>query len=481
MMADAEHLTHELQIVCQRYQALLLNMDEQTLSVAVSGPPAAEMIAALRFACNRQILIEQWPPAKMEQRLNPVTTVEEPAENDHPEPEDHINDEDTPAVNFINQTLRLAIQRRASDIHLEPLPTHYRVRLRIDGVLQEISSPPAELTARITARLKIMGKLNIAERRLPQDGQFGITLDQQVYSLRIATLPVQHGEKVVLRILQTQQQELALDKLGLSDIDLARLIRVLSLPQGMILVTGPTGSGKTVTLYSAIRWLNDVSRNICSVEDPIEIPLPGINQTALNPKADLDFGRILRAMLRQDPDVIMVGEIRDSETAEIAVKAAQTGHLVMSTLHTNSAVETLTRLNHLGIPGYLIAAALKLVISQRLVRRLCPHCKTPAEPLSHLPSELWRGPLKHWQAKGCAHCLSGYYDRIAIYELLVITPALRQALADNANNNQLSQLSRESGSIPLLTAGLALVNEGVTSITEIYRLVGEGALGQEVA
>ncbi|MCG8707469.1 type II secretion system protein GspE [Brenneria sp. 4F2] len=480
-MADAEQLSHELQILCQRYRALLLSMDEQTLSVAVNGAPPAEMIAALRFAGNRQILIEQWPLAKMEQQLSPAKTVAKPTEDYREESEDHVNGEDTPAVHFINQTLRLAIQRRASDIHLEPQLSCYRVRLRIDGVLQEISAPEAKLAARIGARLKIMGKLNIAERRLPQDGQFSITLDQQIYSLRIATLPVQYGEKVVLRILQTQRQELALDKLGLSDTHLARLIQVLSLPQGMILVTGPTGSGKTVTLYSAIRWLNDVGRNICSVEDPIEIPLPGINQTAINPKANLDFSRILRAMLRQDPDVIMVGEIRDAETAEIAVKAAQTGHLVMTTLHTNSALETLTRLSHLGIPGYLMASALKLVISQRLVRRLCPHCKTQAAPLSHLPAELWRGPLNNWQSKGCNHCLSGYYDRIAIYEFLVITPALQQALADNASNSRLAQLARESGSSTLFAAGLALVDKGLTSITEVYRIVGEGDLNQEMA
>ncbi|RLM28275.1 type II secretion system protein GspE [Brenneria alni] len=482
-MTDAEHLANELQILCHRHHALLLNMDEQALSVAINGAPSAELIAALRFAGNRRILIEHWPQARMEQQLNPVKTIAEPIEAYHDETNSHISDgdEDSPAVHFINQTLRLAIQRRASDIHFEPLLTYYRIRLRIDGVLQETAAPPTELISRITARLKIMGKLNIAERRLPQDGQFSIVLDQQSYSLRIATLPVQHGEKVVLRILQTRQQELALDKLGLSPADLDRFIQVLSAPQGMILVTGPTGSGKTVTLYSAIRWLNNISRNICSVEDPIEIPLPGINQTAINPKADLDFSRILRALLRQDPDVIMVGEIRDTETAEIAVKAAQTGHLVMSTLHTNSAVETLTRLSHLGIPGYLIAAALKLVIAQRLVRRLCPHCKTQAEPLSHLPTTLWRGPLNNWQANGCSHCLSGYYDRIAIYELLIITPELQQALANNADSNQLSQLSRPSASPTLFTAGLSLVNEGVTSITEIYRVVGEDILPQENA
>ncbi|MEE3651769.1 MULTISPECIES: type II secretion system protein GspE [unclassified Brenneria] len=482
-MSNAEHLADELQILCRRYHALLLSMDEQTLSVAITGAPSAEMIAALRFAGNRQILIEQWPQARMEQRLNlnPVNTVEEPAEIYQAEPENPVSDEDSPAVHFINQTLRLAVQRRASDIHFEPLQDRYRVRLRIDGVLQEISAPPNALTARITARLKIMGKLNIAERRLPQDGQFSATLDRQTYSLRIATLPVQHGEKAVLRILQTQRQELTLDKLGLSDADLDQFTRALNAPQGMILVTGPTGSGKTVTLYSAIRWLNNVSRNICSVEDPIEIPLPGINQTAINPKADLDFSRILRALLRQDPDVIMVGEIRDAETAEIAVKAAQTGHLVMSTLHTNSAVETLTRLSHLGIPGYLIAAALKLVIAQRLVRRLCPHCKTQDAPLSHLPTTLWRGTLNNWQAHGCGHCLSGYYDRIAIYELLVITPELQQALANNANSNHLAQLSRQSGFPTLLTAGLSLVHEGVTSISEIYRIVGESIRHQDAA
>ncbi|MCL2898930.1 type II secretion system protein GspE [Brenneria tiliae] len=483
-MADAQHLAGELQLVCHRYHALLLNMDEQTLSVAVSGEASAEMMAALRFAGNRQILLEQWPRARMEQQLKTgaeKTVVKETSEDYQAETESHISDEDAPAVQFINQILRLAIQRRASDIHFEPLPADYRVRLRIDGVLQEASPPPSGLSARITARLKIMGKLNIAERRLPQDGQFSIMLDRQSCSLRIATLPVHHGEKVVLRILQTRRQELALDKLGLADADLKQLMRVLNAPQGMILVTGPTGSGKTVTLYSAISWLNHVSRNICSVEDPVEIPLPGINQTAINPKADLDFSRILRALLRQDPDVIMVGEIRDAETAEIAVKAAQTGHLVMSTLHTNSAPETLTRLSHLGIPGYLIAAALKLVIAQRLVRRLCPRCKTPADPLAHFPAALWRGPLNNWRANGCSHCLSGYYDRVAIYELLLITPQLQQALANNAGSGELSRLACQSGSPSLLEAGLLLVHEGVTSIAEIYRIVGAGAWHQEPA
>ncbi|KHS86209.1 type II secretion system protein GspE [Pectobacterium brasiliense] len=490
---SSEHTLSELQTLCRRYQALLLSLDEQTLSVAVTASPSAEMIAALRFTSNRRIMVEQWPQARMEQQLNPVNAVAEPAETYHAGTyanthnnihnnstglQDH--DDDSPVAQFIHQTLRLAVQRRASDIHFEPLLDSYRVRLRIDGVLQAISAPPPELTNRITARLKIMGKLNIAERRLPQDGQFSLTLDQQAYSLRIATLPVQQGEKVVLRILQTHQQELALDKLGLSAKALQQVISVLSASQGMLLVTGPTGSGKTVTLYSAIRWLNECSRNICSVEDPVEIPLQGINQTAINPKAELGFGRILRALLRQDPDVIMIGEIRDAETAEIAVKAAQTGHLVMSTLHTNSAVETLTRLNHLGIPGYLLAAALKLIIAQRLVRRLCPHCKTPGEPLLSLPNDVWQGPLQHWQARGCSHCFSGYYGRVALYELLPITPDFQAALAGNASTGELSALSRHAGFPTLLAAGLELVNGGLTSLAEVYRVVDdERSMNQE--
>ncbi len=471
-MANSDHLISELQLLCQRYRALLLALDEQTLSVAVSVSPSAEMITALRFASNRRILIEQWPQAKLEQRLNPTKMIEEPTAVYPTQSDNAANDDDSPVIQFINQTLRMAIQRRASDIHFEPLSTNYRIRLRIDGVLQEISAPPAELTIRLTARLKIMGKLNIAERRLPQDGQFTLVLDKQSYSLRIATLPVQHGEKVVLRILQTYQQEWGLDTLGMSENALAQFIDTLRSPQGMILVTGPTGSGKTVTLYSAIKWLNDVSRNICSVEDPIEIPLSGINQTAINPKADLDFSRILRALLRQDPDVIMIGEIRDAETAEIAVKAAQTGHLVMSTLHTNSAIETLSRLTHLGIPGYLLASALKLVIAQRLVRRLCPHCKTQSEPLDHFPDEIWRGPLNHWQAQGCSHCFSGYYGRIAIHELLIITHEFQQALVNNVDERQLASLSRHADFPTLFSAGLSLVNEGTTSIAELYRVVG---------
>lgn len=464
-------LSKELSSLCHRYHALLLDMDDQTLSIAINGTESKELISALRFASNRHVLIEQWPVARLEQHLNPHQETENVQQ--HQTAPNTIDDgEDAPVVQFINQTLKLAIQRRASDIHFEPLTSGYRVRLRIDGVLQEVPSVAAELSPRITARLKIMGKLNIAERRLPQDGQFSLSLDQQSYSFRIATLPVQEGEKVVLRVLQTHQHALTLETLGLSPVALQQFMKTLQLPQGMILVTGPTGSGKTFTLYSAIRWLNDTSRNICSVEDPVEIPLTGINQTAINTKNNLSFGRVLRALLRQDPDVIMVGEIRDAETAEIAVNAAQTGHLVLSTLHTNSAAETLTRLRQLGVPGYLLAAALRLIISQRLVRRLCPYCRTATTPELSLPPHLWQGSLHRWTAQGCNHCFSGYYGRAAIYELLVITPDMQQALAEDIPVQQAAHAS--STVFPsLLSAGLSLVNEGVTSQEEVYRVIGD--------
>ena len=472
-------LQDELHRLCQRHQALLLNIEQETVHVAIASTMAPELLAALKFASNRRIVIEQWPQAKLEQALGPGGPAAEPQSGCVPStpattrPAERKNEEDTPVIHFINQTLRLAFQRRASDIHFEPEAHHYRIRMRVDGVLLEAPSPPVSWAARITARLKIMGQLDIAERRLPQDGQFTFTLDNREYSLRIATLPVLHGEKVVLRILQTHQQPLTLHTLGLSPKDLACLLQSVKQPQGMILVTGPTGSGKTVTLYSAIRWLNDSQRNICSVEDPIEIPLEGINQTALNTKADLDFSRILRALLRQDPDIIMIGEIRDAETAEMAVKAAQTGHLVLSTLHTNSALDTLTRLGNLGIPGYLLASALTLIIAQRLVRQLCTHCRTVAPERLVFPLPLWHEALTHWEAQGCMHCFSGYYGRTALYELLPLTPAMQQALTHNAPTQQLAELATQSGHDTLFSSALHLVAQGVTTISEVYRVIGK--------
>ena len=282
---------------------------------------------------------------------------------------------------------------------------------------------------------------------------------------------------MVLRVQQGEQQELPLDQLGMGRADLARYAAALACPQGLILVTGPTGSGKTVTLYSGLRQLNDAQSNLCSVEDPIEIPLFGVNQTQINAKTELSFARVLRALLRQDPDVIMIGEIRDAETAEIAVKAAQTGHLVLSTLHTNSTGETLTRLMHMGIPGYLLAGCLKLVIAQRLVRRLCRHCRYPHSQPTHFPASVWPEPLIAWRADGCEHCFGGYYGRIGVYELLAITPEIQAALLTNTAPSLLADVAREQGQLSLLQAGLALASEGTTSLEELYRVSDVVQLG----
>lgn len=467
-------ISDEIHALCQRYQALALSEDAQRLTIALHGEIPTALVSALRFATGKSVGVEQWPVARLEQaqsQRQPLALVPPPDKIEEQTPS--LNDDsDTPVVQFINQTLRSAIQRRASDVHFEPYQQSFRVRLRIDGVLQAIASPHCSLAARITARLKIMGQLDIAERRLPQDGQMSAQLDNACFSMRISTLPTLHGEKVVLRILQTDRQELPLEQLGMSLEALGWYANALSNPQGMILVTGPTGSGKTVTLYSGLRQLNDVQSNLCSVEDPIEIPVFGINQTQVNSKTDLDFARVLRALLRQDPDVIMIGEIRDKETAEIAVKAAQTGHLVLSTLHTNSTCETLTRLTQMGIPGYLLAACLKLVIAQRLVRRLCPHCRYPQVEILHFPAAIWPEPLIPWRAAGCEHCFGGYYGRIGVYELLQITPEIQNALMQNASVTQLANMAQQQGQVTLLQAGLALVAQGTTSLEELYRVVG---------
>lgn len=473
-------ISDEIHALCRRYQALALSENAQQLTIALHGEIPTTLMQALRFAVGKSIVVEQWPLARLEQAQNQWQSADSaPSPEILADSAPSLNDDsDTPVVQFINQTLRNAIQRRASDIHFEPYQQTLRVRLRIDGVLQAIASPPFPLAMRIIARLKIMGQLDIAERRLPQDGQLSVQLDNASFSMRIATLPTLYGEKVVLRILQTDRQELLLEQLGMTPMALGLYAKALASPQGMILVTGPTGSGKTVTLYSGLRQLNDAQTNLCSVEDPIEIPVFGINQTQINSKTDLDFARVLRALLRQDPDVIMIGEIRDRETAEIAVKAAQTGHLVLSTLHTNSTGETLTRLTQMGIPGYLLAACLKLIIAQRLVRRLCSHCRYPQSEHPRFPTSLWPEPLTPWSATGCEHCFGGYYGRIGLYELLTITPEVQDALLHNASVAQLAEIAQQQGQVTLLQAGLALVAQGITSLAEVYRVVGT-ATGSE--
>lgn len=447
--------------LCQRYRALILQHDADRLRVAVAESVPPGLSEALHFASQCQIDIECWPQARLDQRQHADTG--------------RVAREETPAESAIEAAeliLRQALERRASDVHIEPGAEGMRVRLRIDGVLHPLSSLPVTQPAALLARLKILGGLDIAERRLPQDGQFSLAIAGQSASFRLATLPVYGGEKAVIRLLQSESAALSLDKLGLPPAQLRLFTAALAQPQGLILVTGPTGSGKTFTLYSGLSALNRPEKNLCSVEDPIEIPLSGINQTQIHNRKGLDFNRVLRALLRQDPDVIMVGEIRDAETAEIAVKAAQTGHLVLSTLHTNSTAETLTRLRQMGIPGYLLGPALKLIVAQRLVRRLCPHCRQPAQAVAHYPPEIWPGTLQTWRAPGCDHCFSGYFGRLALFELLPINARLQNAIAAEMPLENLLTLAKQQGLRPLLVSGLEAVSRGDTSLEEMQRVIG---------
>lgn len=460
MIADATR--RAVEALCHRYQAVILDFTAERLHIAVAETPSDEITEALRFATQSTLDIACWPAARLAQ-FRQQTQASAP-------PPDAAEKGET-APQRIQHILQLAIQRRASDIHIEPHAEKVVVRLRIDGVLQSGPGGRAEERAAWLARLKILANLDITERRIPQDGQFSIALDGQNASFRLSTLPTQHGEKAVIRLLQSDAKATALESLGMPPVSLKHFRDALSKPQGMILVTGPTGSGKTFTLYSGLSWLNHPSRNVCSVEDPIEIPLPGINQTQIHGKAGLDFNLVLRALLRQDPDVIMLGEIRDGETAETAVKAAQTGHLVLSTLHTNSTTETLTRLRQIGIPGYLLASALKLVIAQRLVRKLCPHCREPAEALAHLPSTLWPGTVQNWRASGCDQCYSGFNGRIALFELLPFTARMQNALAGDASPDMLADIACQSGLNTLYTEGLHAVNRGETTFEELNRVV----------
>ncbi|MEG5841460.1 type II secretion system protein GspE [Enterobacter mori] len=453
--------TEQLVALCLRHHAVLLTSDTDTISIAVAGNPGNELMEALRFATQKRIDIECWSVERMEKHRQMAS-------------QSHLPVVSAPhsAVDILNHTLQQAISQRASDIHIEPTEHACRIRLRIDGVLCPQPPLSAALTTMLIARLKVLGNLDIAERRLPQDGQFTVEVANEPVSFRISTLPCSGGEKIVLRLLHQVQQALEPAKLGMNAEQLACFNEALHRPQGLILVTGPTGSGKTVSLYSALQARNTQDVNICSVEDPIEIPLAGLNQTQINPRAGLTFQSVLRALLRQDPDIIMVGEIRDGDTAEIAIKAAQTGHLVLSTLHTNSTAETLIRLQQMGVARWMISSALSLVIAQRLVRRLCPHCRHEASGREELPRALWPRPLPRWQPTGCDRCYHGFYGRVAIFEVLSIDSTLRQAIASGATIEVIEGSARQAGMTSLFEHGCMAVEEGLTTIEEVVRVMG---------
>lgn len=453
-----------LKALCKRHHAIILHHDTTLLRVAVTGTPEPSLLEALQFASQCKVEVECWPAARIEQLLHEPGSTEAPREQASAES----------AINAVEHILQQALLRRASDVHFEPQRHVLRIRLRIDGVLHKLTQLPDVQPAAVLARLKILGGLDIAERRLPQDGQFTLEIEGKTAAFRLSTLPVSHGEKAVVRLMQSENSAIALDKLGMPVTQLRQFSNALAKPQGLILVTGPTGSGKTFTLYSGLSALNVPEKNVCSVEDPLEIPLEGINQTQIQPRSGLDFNLVLRALLRQDPDVIMVGEIRDAETAGIAVKAAQTGHLVLSTLHTNSTAETLTRLRQMGIPGYLLGPALQLIVAQRLVRRLCTHCRQPGQAIAHLPPGLWPGTLQTWRAPGCDHCFSGYYGRLALFELLPMTAKLQNAISADMPLEHLLSLANQQGMKTLVTTGLEAVSRGETSLEEMQRVIGLG-------
>ena len=484
------HLVNEELV--RRHAALPLVKRGTRLFVAIADAgnrEALDAFAAVTGLETEPVLVEK---TKLTAAINDYRSTgdetllaelenQDAAESTRRRPGDDAADDrdETPVVRYIRQTLLDAAESGASDIHFEPYDGFYRVRMRIDGILREARRPPARLGRRFAARLKVMGKLDVTERRMPQDGRLQLIAGQRAVDFRINTLPTMHGEKVALRILDSAAANLGIDDLGF-EAEQNRLYRdALGRPQGMVLVTGPTGSGKTVTVYAGLNRLNAEHRNIATVEDPVEINVDGINQVQVNARIGLDFATALRAFLRQDPDVVMVGEMRDLETAETAIKAAQTGHLVLSTLHTNSAPETLTRLRTMGIPAYNLATSVTLIVAQRLARLLCPTCRRPL----HLPddalvaegfdrAQIERG-LQLYDANdnGCGDCDHGYKGRTGIYEVVPLGAELQRLILADGDSLALAETAQALGHDNVRRAGLRKAANGLTPLREVNRVM----------
>jgi type IV pilus assembly protein PilB len=387
--------------------------------------------------------------------------------------------EDAPVVRFLQKMLIDAINMRASDLHFEPFEYNYRVRFRIDGELREITQPPIAIKDKLASRIKVISRMDIAEKRVPQDGRLKLKFGNKAIDFRISTLPTLFGEKIVIRILDPSSAKLGIEALGYEKVERERLLTVIQRPYGMVLVTGPTGSGKTVSLYTCLNILNQPGVNICTVEDPAEINLPGVNQVNVNDKAGLTFAAALKSFLRQDPDIIMVGEIRDLETADIAIKAAQTGHLVMSTLHTNDAPTTLTRLLNMGVAPFNIAASVLLITAQRLARRLCENCKTQADyPREALLRAGFAetdldGSWRPYRAVGCSACNNGYKGRVGIYQVMPITEAIQRIILAEGTSMDIASQAQKEGVRDLRQSGLIKVRAGATTLEEVISVTNE--------
>ncbi len=480
--------------IIARHHVLPMYKRGMRLFVAIADPTNIQALDEVKFHTGlgtEPILVEE---AKLSQAIEKIMEASDTSlsdlagdeslenlelladEDDKAKGGDEEGVNDTPIVKFVNKVLMDAINRGASDIHIEPYEKTYRVRYRQDGVLYEVATPPLALAGRIGARLKILSKLDIAERRVPQDGRIKMRISRnRAIDFRVSTLPTLYGEKVVLRILDPASATLGVDKLGFEPHHREAFMDAIHRPQGMVLVTGPTGSGKTVTLYTALNILNTMDRNISTAEDPVEINVSGINQVHINEKANLTFATALRAFLRQDPDIIMVGEIRDLETAEISIKAAQTGHLVLSTLHTNDAPATLTRLANMGVAPFNIASSVHLIIAQRLARRLCEGCKKPAD----IPEQalLKAGYKKEELAGiqlhapvGCDGCSDGYKGRVGIYQVMPVSEATQQIIMSGGNQLDIEKQARKEGVFDLRVSALNKARQGVTSLEEVERV-----------
>ncbi|GAA6170497.1 type IV-A pilus assembly ATPase PilB [Colwellia sp. KU-HH00111] len=475
-----------------KHNALPLFLRGKVLFVAMSDPTNLEALEEIQFNTGYSTELVLTDEQGLHACIDKVLEDESDAldisdidsdelsgldvQEDKKEEDSNSGEDDAPIVVFINKILLDAIKRGASDLHFEPYEKSFRIRFRIDGILTEIASPPVTLSSRMAARLKVMSKLDIAERRVPQDGRIKLALSKKKsIDFRVSTLPTMWGEKIVMRILDSSSAMLGIDMLGYEPEQKKIYMDALDQPQGMILVTGPTGSGKTVSLYTGLNILNTAERNISTAEDPVEINLEGINQVQINNRAGLTFPSALRSFLRQDPDIVMVGEIRDLETAEIAIKAAQTGHLVLSTLHTNSAAETLTRLLNMGVPSYNVASSISIIIAQRLARRLCPQCKAPEELTKEqlaqqgFPADKL-SEIKLFKAVGCEQCTAGYKGRVGIYEVIKISPEISSIIMEGGNSLDIAKQCQKEGYNNLRQSGLQKAMSGMTSLEEINRV-----------
>ena len=482
------------QKLVERHFALPIYRRGKNLFVAMVDPTNKSAIDEIKFYTGLQIMPIQAELSALENIINKIQEEQQAsledflgdgeieldlAEGDEAPKDDlDFDPNEAPIVKYVNKILVDAINRGASDIHIEPFERELRIRFRIDGILHKITTQPISFAPRIVARIKIISKLDIAERRAPQDGRVKLKISRtKAYDFRVNTLPTVYGEKVVMRILDSSAANLDLTTLGFTEEQLALYKLIVHRPYGMVLITGPTGSGKTVTLYSALNMLNTPTKNISTVEDPVEIQLPGITQVNINERANLGFADSLRAFLRQDPDIIMLGEIRDLETAEIAIKASQTGHMVLSTLHTNDAPSTLTRLLNMGVPAFNVASAVHLIVAQRLVRRLCQNCKEevklPTKVLLEAgfkEEEIGTFPIFGPNEKGCSNCTEGYKGRAGVFQVMPISETIKTLIMEGCTEQDIEKAAHDEGTIDLRGSGLLKVKDGLTSLEEIERV-----------